>query len=133
MGASGLVALLLAASLFRSTPPRPAALSYPAEARGLLAYAAPISAYYLLNAVIVRLDVVMLGCFVGRAPGVTLTTLGIYGAAVEVAGGLRKVNQAFNPIFAPIVAGLTVGGDQEHAAAAFSRVSQWMLWILLPP
>ena len=62
----------------------------------------------------------------------TLTTLGIYGAAVEVAGGLRKVNQAFNPIFAPIVAGLTVGGDQEHAATAFSRVSQWMLWILLP-
>jgi O-antigen/teichoic acid export membrane protein len=132
MGASGLVALLLAASLFRSTPARPAALSYPAEARQLLTYAAPISAYYLLNAVIVRLDVVMLGCFVGRAPGVTLTTLGIYGAAVEVAGGLRKVNQAFNPIFAPIVAGLTVGGDQEHAATAFSRVSQWMLWILLP-
>jgi len=61
-----------------------------------------------------------------------LTTLGIYGAAVEVAGGLRKVNQAFNPIFAPIVAGLTVEGDQEHAAVAFSRVSNWMLWILLP-
>jgi O-antigen/teichoic acid export membrane protein len=132
MGASGVVALFLAASLFRATPPRPAALSYHEEARRLLAYAAPISAYDLLNAVIVRLDVVMLGCFVGRAPGVTLTTLGIYGAAVEVAGGLRKVNQAFNPIFAPIVAGLTVDGDQEHAARAFSRVSQWMLWILLP-
>jgi O-antigen/teichoic acid export membrane protein len=132
MGASGLVALFLAASLFRSAPPRSPALSYSAESRGLLAYAAPISAYDLLNAVIVRLDVVMLGCFVGRAPGVTLTTLGIYGAAVEVAGGLRKINQAFNPIFAPIVAGLTADGDQEHAAAAFSRVSQWMLWILLP-
>ena len=132
MGASGVVALLLAASLFRSAPSRPAALSYRVEARRLLAYAAPISAYYLLNAIIVRLDVVMLGCFVGRAPGVTLTTLGIYGAAVEVAGGLRKVNQAFNPIFAPIVAGLTVHGAQNRAAAAFSRVSQWMLWILLP-
>ena len=23
-------------------------------------------------------------------------------------------------------------GEQEHAAAAFSRVAQWMLWILLP-
>src|ERR1043166_5020204 len=74
----------------------------------------------------------MLGCFVGRAPGVTLTTLGIYGAAVEVAGGLRKPNQAFHPIFAPVVAGLTVNGDQHHAVTAFSRVSQWMLWILLP-
>jgi O-antigen/teichoic acid export membrane protein len=132
MGASGTVALFLAASLFRAAPPHPPALSYRAESRRLLAYAAPISAYDLLNAVIVRLDVVMLGCFVGRAPGVTLTTLGIYGAAVEVAGGLRKINQAFNPIFAPIAAGLTVDGGQERAAAAFSRVSQWMLWILLP-
>ena len=132
MGASGAVALFLAASLFRSAPPRARTFSYRRESRELLAYAAPISAYDLLNAVIVRLDVVMLGCFVGRAPGVTLTTLGIYGAAVEVAGGLRKINQAFNPIFAPIVAGLTVDGAQERAAAAFSRVSQWMLWILLP-
>jgi O-antigen/teichoic acid export membrane protein len=132
MGASGAVALFLAASLFRSAPPGPSALSYRAESRRLLAYSAPICAYDLLNAVIVRLDVIMLGCFVGRAPGVTLTTLGVYGAVVEVAGGLRKVNQAFNPIFAPIVAGLTADGDQEHAAVAFSRVSQWMLWILLP-
>ena len=133
MGASGIVALLLAASLFRSAAHlSPATHSYLTESRRLLAYAAPISAYDLLNSIIVRLDVIMLGCFVGRAPGVTLTTLGIYGAAVEIAGGLRKINQAFNPIFAPIVAGLTVNGDQEHAAAAFSRVAQWMLWILLP-
>jgi O-antigen/teichoic acid export membrane protein len=132
MGASGLVALCLAASLFRNVPPHPTPFVFSTEARRLLTYAAPISAYDLLNSVIVRLDVVMLGCFVGRAPGVTLTTLGVYGACVEVAGGLRKVNQAFNPIFAPIVAGLTVDGDQEQAAIAFSRVSQWMLWVLLP-
>ena len=131
MGASGIVALLLAASLFRRVS---AVTNFQAitEIRRLLTYAAPISAYDLLNSIIVRLDVVMLGCFVGRAPGVTLTTLGVYGACVEVAGGLRKVNQAFNPIFAPIVAGLTADGDQEHAAVAFSRVSQWMLWVLLP-
>ncbi len=132
MGASGIVALFLAATLFRTTRVHATAFSFVVESRRLLAYAAPISAYDLLNSVIVRVDVIMLGCFVGRAPGVTLTTLGIYGAAVEVAGGLRKINQAFNPIFAPVVAGLTVDGDQEHAAIAFSRVSQWMLWILLP-
>ncbi|HSV63907.1 MAG TPA: oligosaccharide flippase family protein [Chthoniobacterales bacterium] len=131
MGASGIVALFLAASLFRRVS---GVTNFQAvtEARRLLTYAAPISAYDLLNSIIVRIDVVMLGCFVGRAPGVTLTTLGVYGACVEVAGGLRKVNQAFNPIFAPIVAGLTADGDQEHAAIAFSRVSQWMLWVLLP-
>jgi O-antigen/teichoic acid export membrane protein len=42
------------------------------------------------------------------------------------------LNQAFNPIFAPVVAGLTADGDHDHAAIAFSRVSQWMLWALLP-
>src|SRR4051794_15026233 len=132
MGASGVVALCLAASLFRATPSRAIPFSLSTESRRLLIYAAPISTYDLLNSIIVRLDVIMLGCFVGRAPGVTLTTLGVYGACVEVAGGLRKINQAFNPIFAPVVAGLTVDGDQAHAAIAFSRVSQWMLWILLP-
>src|SRR5437762_3337881 len=104
MGASGIVALSLAASLFRRAGAHAAGFSYAAESRRLLTYAAPISAYDLLNSIIVRLDVIMLGCFVGRAPGVTLITLGIYAAAVEVAGGLRKINQAFNPIFAPVVA-----------------------------
>jgi O-antigen/teichoic acid export membrane protein len=131
MGASGIVAFCLAASLFRNVG-RATEFHFATEVRALLTYAAPISAYDLLNSIIVRLDVIMLGCFVGRAPGVTLTTLGVYGACVEVASGLRKVNQGFVPIFAPIVAGLTIDGDQEHAAIAFSRVSQWMLWILLP-
>ncbi len=130
--ASGLVAFALAGSLFRSAPAVSGQLSSRAEAIRLLRYAGSISSYDLINALIVRLDVIMLGCFIGRAPGVSLTTVGIYGAVVEVAGGLRKVNQAFNPIFAPVIAGLTVEGEQAHAATAFARVAQWMLWILLP-
>jgi O-antigen/teichoic acid export membrane protein len=131
-GASGLVAFTLASSLFRNPQSARGAISYRVEARRLLAYSASISGYDLINAMIVRLDVVLLGCFVGRAPGVTLVTVGIYGAVVEVASGLRKVNQAFNPIFGPLVAGMTASGAQHHAAATFSRVAQWMLWILLP-
>jgi O-antigen/teichoic acid export membrane protein len=131
-GASGLVALTLASSLFRSSPASGGAIFYSREARRLLEYAASISGYDLLNALIVRLDVIMLGCFIGHAPGLTLPAVGIYGAVVEVGSGLRKVNQAFNPIFAPLIAGMTAGGEQEDAAAAFSRVAQWMLWILLP-
>lgn len=129
---SGVVALALARSLFRSAPTRTAGFSYRAEALRLLSFAANISAYDVLNALIVRMDVIMLACFIGRAPGVTLPVVGIYGAVVEVASGLRKVNQAFNPIFAPLVAGMTVHGEQKWAAAAFSQVAQWMLWILLP-
>src|SRR5207245_4123316 len=128
----GLVALGLAAKLFKNTPPSHGAVSARTEAQRLLAYGAPISAHQLLTALIYRLDVIMLGFFVGRAPGVTLATVGVYGAALEVAGGLRKVNQAFNPIFTPLIAGMTATGEDKRAAATYARLAQWMLWILLP-
>jgi O-antigen/teichoic acid export membrane protein len=78
------------------------------------------------------LDLITLGFFVGRAPGITLTTVGVYSAVVSTANGLRQVNQAFNPIFAPVVAGMTATGDHHRAAATYARLAQWMLWILLP-
>src|SRR5438067_6425664 len=95
--ASGLIALALASTLFRHMPAQTDVVSPLGEARSLLAYAAPISIYQLINAFIARLDLIMLG-FVGRAPGVTLATVGIYSAVIGTANGLRKVNQAFNPI-----------------------------------
>ena len=129
---SGLVALALAAKLFRRASEDRHVVSHLAEARQLIGYSAPISAYQLINALIARLDLILLGYFVGRAPGVTLTTVGVYGAALGTANGLRKVNQAFNPIFAPVVAGMTATGDHERAAATYARLAEWMLWILLP-
>ena len=129
--ASGIVALVLASTLFRNVSAKDH-VSHFTEARQLLAYAAPISAHQLLITLISRLDVILLGYFIGRAPGVTLATVGIYGAVVDTANGLRKVNQAFNPIFAPVVAGMTVTGDHENAAATYARLAQWMLWILIP-
>lgn len=130
--ASGIVALTLALSLFRRTTLGLAKFSPRAESRRLLAFSAQLTSYELLNSLIVRVDVIMLGCFIGKAPGVTLPIVGIYGAVVEVAGGLRKVNQIFNPIFRPVIAGMCEQGGQERVAATFSRVAQWMLWILLP-
>src|SRR5437870_2193873 len=130
--ASGLIALALASTLFRHIPGQTHVASPLGEVWSLLGYAAPISVYQLINALIARLDLVMLGYFVGRAPGVTLATVGVYGAVVDTANGLRKVNQAFNPIFAPVVAGMTATGDHDVAAATYARLAQWMLWILLP-
>jgi O-antigen/teichoic acid export membrane protein len=130
--ASGLIALGLASTLFRHIPPQKEVVSSLGEARSLLGYAAPISIYQLINAFIARLDLIMLGYFVGRAPSVTLATVGVYSAVIGTANGLRKVNQAFNPIFAPVVAGMTATGDHETAAATYARLAQWMLWILLP-
>src|SRR5206468_20771 len=124
--ASGLIALALASTLFRHVPPQ-RVVSTLGEARALLGYAAPISIYQLINAFIARLDLIMLGYFVGRAPGVTLATVGVYSAVIGTANGLRKVNQAFNPIFAPVVAGMTATGDHDVAAATYARLAQWML------
>src|SRR5437588_11958673 len=73
--ASGLIALALASTLFRHVPPQKEVVSTLGEARSLLGYAAPISIYQLINAFIARLDLIMLGYFVGRAPGVTLATV----------------------------------------------------------
>ncbi len=129
---SGLVALALAAKLFRGASEDRHVVSHLAEARQLIGYSAPISAYQLINAFIARLDLILLGYFVGRAPGVTLATVGIYAAVIGTANGLRKVNQAFNPIFMPVVAGMTATGDHELAAHTYARLAQWMLWILLP-
>lgn len=128
---AGIVALTLAMSLFRDVP-RLAGVSAGEEAKKLLTYALPIGADQFLNAFIWRVDVIILGCFVGRAPGVTLTTLGIYGAVVGLANGLRRVSQPFTPIFAPVVAGMTATGAHQEAGATYSRLLQWMLWILLP-
>ena len=129
---SGITALVLASSLFRRDSVHGAVVSRVGEAKSLIAYAAPISIYQLINAFISRLDLLMLGYFVGRAPGVTLATVGVYSAVIGTANGLRKVNQAFNPIFAPVVAGMTATGDHQIAAATYARLAQWMLWILLP-
>jgi len=129
---SGITALVLALSLFRRDSAQGEVVSPVSEAKSLIAYAAPISVYQLINAFIARLDLILLGYFVGRAPGVTLATVGVYSAVVDTAGGLRKVNQAFNPIFAPVVAGMTATGDHHIASATYARLAQWMLWILLP-
>jgi O-antigen/teichoic acid export membrane protein len=129
--AAGIIAFVLAAGLFRDLAGADAA-DFRSEGRELLLYTLPIGADQFLNAFIWRVDVLILGWFVGRAPGVTLTTLGIYGAVVGLANGLRRVSQPFTPIFAPIVAGMTATGEHGEAAATYARLLQWMLWILLP-
>ena len=129
--ASGVLAFVLAAGLFR-TLPNESSHGLVIHARQILAYSIPIGADQLLNAFIWRIDLILLAFFVGRAPGVTLTTLGIYGAVVGIANGLRKVSQSFVPIFAPVVAGMTATGDHDRARATYAQLAQWMLWILLP-
>jgi O-antigen/teichoic acid export membrane protein len=129
--ASGLVAFFLARRLF--TAKTPVTLSPNDDlVPSLLRASAPIALYDLLNIGIMRIDLIMLGWFVGRAPGVTLETLGIYAAAVELSCGLRKLSQSFTPIFTPIVARQIGAGRIREAEASYGYLARWMLAILLP-
>ena len=125
----GVVAFGLARRLF---PDRPARSTRPDDRGALVRHSAPVALYSLLNIAIMQIDVVMLGMYVGRAPGVTLETLGIYAGAVAIAGGLRKVNQAFTPIFTPVVAEQMGRGQIREAEVTYGYLARWMLAILLP-
>ncbi|MGE3179280.1 MAG: lipopolysaccharide biosynthesis protein, partial [Vicinamibacterales bacterium] len=129
--ASGLVAWRLATRLYRQPGPPPPAAASDASA-GLLRASLPIALYDLLNIGVMRIDVIMLGLFVGRAPSVTLETVGIYAACVEVAGGLRKLSQAFTPILTPVLAEQLALGRQHEAEKSYGYVARWMLAVLLP-
>src|SRR5436309_1662621 len=134
--ACGVVAVWLAGSLFRDPDPGFARTAEPAVTagvnRGLVGHAAPIAGYDLLNTLILNLDIVMLGLFIDRAPGVTLTTVGVYAVAVDIGSGLRKVSQLFIPIFAPVAAAMAAGRRDADAAVAYGRLARWTLAILLP-
>ncbi len=130
--AAGTVAAVLARGVLGRPPPGEARSSSAGLRRELFRHSAPISGYMLLNVLINRLDVFLLGVFVGRAPGLTLEVFGVYCAAVEVAGGMRKVKFAFDPIFAPVVAGHRARQDHGALSESASQVGRWLVAAQLP-
>jgi O-antigen/teichoic acid export membrane protein len=128
--ASGFVAFALVARVVGGSR-RVNVARHPAV-KGLIRTSLPIAVYDLLNIGIMRIDVIMLGLYAGRAPGVTLQTIGIYAACVEVAGGLRKVSQAFTPILTPVLAEQIAENRMQDAESSYAHVARWMLAVLLP-
>lgn len=126
--ASGLVAYRFARRLFTGT--RRAGAGRPL--RAFVIDSSAIALYDFFNIAIMQIDVIMLGLFVGRAPGVTLASLGVYAAVVELASGLRKVNQAFSPTLMTSIARHMEAGDLRGAEATFGVLGRWMLAVLLP-
>ena len=126
-GAGGLMAFFLARSLFAGTRPDAA----PAVRPAILRFSAPIAVYSLLNLLIMRMDVLLLG-FLGPSVGVSMGTIGIFVASVEVAGGMRKVRQAFDPMFTPIIAGQSAVRDRPAMEQSFAQLGRWVLAAQLP-
>jgi O-antigen/teichoic acid export membrane protein len=124
--AGGLMAFTLARSLFaRQTVPREKVYA------PLLRFSTPIAIYSLLNLLIMRMDVLLLGILGPRA-GVDLGTIGVFVASVEIAGGMRKVRQAFDPMFTPIIARQSAVRDQRGMEESFAQLGRWVLAAQLP-
>lgn len=126
-GAGGLMAYLLARGLFHGG----AESDGPSPRPSILRFSAPIATYSLLNLLIMRMDVLLLG-FLGPSVGVTIGTVGIFVAAVEVAGGMRKVRQAFDPMFTPIIARQSAEKNQAAMEQSFAQLARWVLAAQLP-
>lgn len=125
--AGGALALVLALGV----APGRGAFS-PAEGRLLVRHSLPVAGYGLANMLMMRLDVLVLGAFVGRAPGLDLSTFGAYCAAVEIANTMRKVRQTFEPIYTPVVARRLTGDDFEPVRGVLAQMGRWTLAFQLP-
>jgi O-antigen/teichoic acid export membrane protein len=98
----------------------------------MLRFSLPIAGSSLLTVLVMQADVLLLGLYVNRAPGVTVEAFGVFCAAAEIAGGLRKVRQVFDPIFAPIVATRAVSSQRAALAATVAGPGRWVLAAQLP-
>jgi O-antigen/teichoic acid export membrane protein len=98
----------------------------------MIRFSLPVAASGLLNSLALRVDVLLLGAFVGRAPGVTIESFGVFCAAAEVAGGLRKVRQVFDPIFAPVAAARHVASERMALKETVAGPGRWVLAGQLP-
>jgi O-antigen/teichoic acid export membrane protein len=98
----------------------------------MLAYSLPTAGSSLLNVLVTEADVLLLAFYVGRAPGVTPETFGVFAAAAQIAVGLRKVRQIFDPIFAPVVATRSISEHRERLRDTVAGPGRWVLAAQLP-
>ncbi len=98
----------------------------------MVRYSWPVAGASLLNNLALKVDVLLLGLFVGHVPDVTLERFGIFCAATEIAGGLRKVRQVFDPIFAPVAARRYGLSERQALRTTVEGPGRWVLAGQLP-
>jgi O-antigen/teichoic acid export membrane protein len=84
-------------------------------------FATPIGFYDLLNLLLQRIDVFMLGRF---APS---SQLGVYGIAQSIAFGAKKIRQSFDPILIPVISSRYQEGNHEAIRLHYQNVTRWIL------
>lgn len=145
--AAAAVALVLATRALASVPrsprdtvtpsPHPSVTSSPllvvdTSVGSMLRYSLPMAGSSLLSVLVTEADVLLLAMFVGRAPGVTAETFGVFVVAAQLAVGLRKVRQVFDPIFAPVVATRSASERRGSLRDVVAGPGRWLLSAQLP-
>ncbi len=88
---------------------------------GLLRFAAPIGFYDMLNLLLQRIDMFMVGRYVPTA------MVGVYGIAEEAAFTVKKVRQSFDPIFIPVISAAHQVKDRAGMLLQYRNVTRWIL------
>ncbi len=91
------------------------------EKQAALRFAAPLAIMDVLNLMVARMDLFLVGTFMNA------TAAGVYGLLIEVVSVMKRVRQAFEPIFAPIVAQLHYGADRRRLQRSYGLVTRWLL------
>jgi O-antigen/teichoic acid export membrane protein len=118
--------VLLSAHLFSKVYSLRRVLSHFFEShqRGaLFRYSTPIGFYDLLNLLLQRMDLFLVGRFLPTA------NVGVYGVAQEVASPLKSSRQAFDPIFIPVVSASYQLKDKSGMLRQYRNVTRWVLLI----
>ena len=121
--AGGAVAYVLA----RRALAESAGLGGKADARALLPLSLAAAVTTLANLAMQRMDVLVLGFFVGRVPGLDAAALGVYCAAGEIAGLTRKVRFAAEPPFLHAVATAQGRGRRDEERSVVGSIARWTL------
>lgn len=98
-----------------------------ANLTGLLPLSTAAGFTGLANLAMVRMDVLVLGMFVGRAPGLDAAAFGVYCAAAEIAGITRKVRLAADPPLLHAVATAQGRERRDEERSVVANVARWTL------
>lgn len=87
----------------------------------LYRFAMQIGLVELASELLKRIDLFLIGRYLSA------DTLGIYGIAQEWASAIKKIRQAFNPIFVPVISAAHQQQDHAGMLHQYRNVTRWIL------
>ncbi len=87
----------------------------------LYRFAMQIGSVDLVSELLKRVDMFLVSRYL------TADILGIYGIAQELASSIKKIRQAFNPIFVPVISAAHQKRDRAAMQHQYANVTRWIL------